>query len=116
MEFLRDEEIDKVKSVTEASSDKTILDSGAETESRLGDSAVELEAPEAWPDNQGRDNIRETSGKRLRWLHIIGENREYIKHIKEIYSILISEKKILPFAVLFACVIYAAIAAVFYFE
>ena len=78
MEFLRDEDIDKVKSVTEASSDKTIIDSGAETESRLEDPAVELETPEAWPDHQDGNN-EETSGKRLRWLQIIGENRKYFQ-------------------------------------
>ena len=80
MEFLSDEDINKVDinkvdSLTETSEDKTINDSGAETESRLGDPAVELETPEAWPDNQGRDN-RETSGKRLMWLHVIGEKRD----------------------------------------
>ena len=68
MEFLRDEDINKVDSQTQTSEDKIrIIDSGAETESRLGDPAVDLETPEAWPDNQGR------SGKRLRWLHVIGE-------------------------------------------
>jgi len=72
MEFLRDEDIDKVDSLTETLEDKTIIVS--ETESRLGDPAVDLETPEAWPDHQGRDN-RETSGKRLRWLHVIGEYR-----------------------------------------
>ena len=76
MEFLRDEDINKVDTLTETSEDKTIIDSGAETESRLGDPAVELETPEAWPDHQGRD-IKEKSGKELRWLHTIGENREY---------------------------------------
>ena len=76
MEFLRDEDVKKVESVTETLNDKDINDSGADTESRLGDPSVELETPEAWPDNQGRDN-KETSGKRLRWLHIIGENFKY---------------------------------------
>ena len=80
MEFLRDEDIDKVDSLTGSSDDKAIIDSGAETESRLGDPAVELETPEAWPDNQGRDS-KETSGKRLRWLHIIGENIEYFREV-----------------------------------
>ena len=73
MEFLRDEDINKIESLTETTEDKCIIDSGAETESRLGDPSVDLETPEAWPDHQGRDN-RETSGKRLRWLHIIGKN------------------------------------------
>ena len=73
MEFLRDEDVNKVDSPTETSDDKAIIYSGAETESRLGDPAVELETPEAWPEQQDRNN-RETSGKRLRWLHIIGEN------------------------------------------
>ena len=72
MEFLRDEDINKVDSLTETSDDKTIIDSGADTESRLGDPTVEVETPEAWPDNQGRDN-RQTSGKRFRWLQVIGE-------------------------------------------
>ena len=112
MEFLRDEDINKVESLTETSNDKTIIDSGAETESRLGDPAVELETPEAWPDNQGRDN-KETSGKRLRWLHIIGENAS---DIRDLYSIVISEKKILPFVVLLLGGMYAAVAAIFYFE
>ena len=73
MEFLRDEDINKVDSLTQTSEDKTIIDSEAETKSRLEDPAVELETQEAWPDNNGRDD-RETSGKRLRWLHIIGKN------------------------------------------
>ena len=74
MEFLRDEDIRKVKSLRHTSEYKTtIIDSGAETESRLEDPAIELETPEAWPDNQGRMN-KETSGKRLRWLHVIGKN------------------------------------------
>ena len=75
MEFLRDEDMNKVDPVTETSSDKTIIDSGVETESRLGDPAVDLETPEAWLDHQER-NSKETRGKRLRWLHIIGENRK----------------------------------------
>ena len=66
MEFLRDEDIEKVESVTETSNDTTIIDSGTETESRLGDPAVELETSEAWPDHQGRNN-------RIRWLRIIGK-------------------------------------------
>ena len=76
MEFLRDGDIDKVDSLTGSSDDKPIIDSVAETESRLGDPSVELETPEAWPDHQGRDS-KETSGKRLRWLHVIGANRLY---------------------------------------
>ena len=67
MEFLRDEDMTKVESVTDAKTDPE-----AETESRDGDPAVELETPEAWPDNQGGDN-KETSGKRTRWFHVIGE-------------------------------------------
>ena len=74
MEFLRDEDISKIEALT--SKDKAIFYSGAETETRssLEDPAVELETPEAWPDHQDRNN-RETKGKRLRWLHVIGENR-----------------------------------------
>ena len=77
MEFLRDEDANTVES--ETSDDKTIIDSGAETESRLGDPAVELETPEAYPDDQGR-NIIETSGKWLRRLHVIGENKFYFQY------------------------------------
>ena len=73
MEFLRDDDINQVDPVTETSNNKVIIDSGAETESRLGDPAVELETPEAWPYHQDRNN-KETSGKRLRWFQIIGEN------------------------------------------
>ena len=117
MEFLRDEGTGKVESVTETSSDKPIIDSGAETESRLGDPAVEVETSEAWPDHQGRDN-KETSGKRLRWLHVIGENTEnfFRIDITEVYLFLISETKILPSAVLLVAAIYAAVAAVFYLQ
>ena len=78
MEFLRDEDINKVESATETTEDKDIIESGAETESRLEDPAVELETPEAWPDHQDGNN-EETSGKRLRWLQIIGENRKYFQ-------------------------------------
>ena len=74
MEFLRDDDINKVEHLTETSEDKTIIDSGAETESRLGDPAVDLETPEAWPDNQGRNNNKK-GVKRLRWLRVIGEHR-----------------------------------------
>ena len=75
MEFLRDEDINKSDSQTQTSEDKIrIIDSGAETESRLGDPAVDLDTPEAWPDHLGGDN-KETSGKRLRWLHVIGKHR-----------------------------------------
>ena len=112
MEFLRDEDINKVESLTQISEDKTIIDSGAETESRLGDPAVEIETPEAWPDNQGRGN-GETSGKRLRWLYVVGENRDFLRGL---FIFLISEKKVVPFAVLLVGAIYAAVAAIFYFE
>ena len=111
MEFLRDEDIEKVESVTETSNDESIIDSGAEMESRLGDPAVELETPETMPDNQGRKN-KDTNGKRLRWLHFIGEHKD----IQEVYLLLFSEKKILPFTVLLVCLMYAAVAAIFYFE
>ena len=70
MEFLRDK--DQVESLTE-----TIIESGAETESSLGDPAVEFETPEDWPVNQGGNN-REIIGKRLRWLQIVGENKEHL--------------------------------------
>ena len=117
MELLRDEDIEKVESLTETSEDNGIMDSGADPESRLGDpAAVKLETPEAWPDHQSRINI-ETSAKWVIWLHIIGENREYFFQISTNRSIsLFSEKRVLPFAVLLVGVVYAAVAAIFYFE
>ena len=75
MEFLKDEDIDKVEFVTETSNDKTTIDAEAETESGHGDPEAEMTS-EAWPDQQTRNN-REASGKQLRWLHVIGEYREY---------------------------------------
>ena len=76
MEFLRDEDISKIDCLTQTSEDKTIVDSGAETESRLGDPAVELET---CPDDQGRIII-ETSINWLRRLYVIGENRYYFQY------------------------------------
>ena len=82
MEFLRDEDMTKVESVTDAKTDPE-----DETESRLGDPAVELETPEAWPDHQDRNrkdqlriimrNRKEANGKRLIWLQVIGEFKAY---------------------------------------
>ena len=73
MEFLRDEDMTKVESVTDAKTDPE-----DETESRLGDPAVELETPEAWSDHQDKSrNRKEASGKRLIWLQVIGEFRAY---------------------------------------
>ena len=82
MEFLRDEDMTKVESVTDAKTDPE-----DETESRHGDPAVELETPEAWSDHQDRSrkdqlriimrNRKEASGKRLRWLQVIGKFRAY---------------------------------------
>ena len=74
MEYLRDANINGVDSENHHAE--------AEEESRLGDPALELETPEtwaqawipeAWPENQDKNN-KETSGKRLMWLHVIGEN------------------------------------------
>ena len=77
MEFLRDEDINKIEPLTQTSEDKTIIDSGAESEtkSKLGDPAVEGETSEALPNNQGRKN-KKIGGKQFGWLHIIGKNRE----------------------------------------
>ena len=70
MEFMRDNDDDKVESLTDTSSeDKIFIDSGAETESRLGGPIIELETPEAWP-GLGRNK---TSGKWVTWFRIIGE-------------------------------------------
>ena len=108
MESLRDEEVD---SLTGSSDVKAIIDSGAESGSRLGDPVVELETPDAWPEHQSR-NKKETSDKRVRLFRVIGEQRQYFQ--KGFYSI--SEKKVLPFAVLLLGAIYTAVAAMFYFE
>ena len=58
MEFLRDENINKVDSVTETSEEKPSIVSEAEAESRLADLAVELETPEAWTDNKDRSSLK----------------------------------------------------------
>ena len=76
MEFLKVEDSDDVASLTETSEDKTIIDTGAETESRLGDPAVELEAPETWSNQRKRNNSGKNI-KRLRLLHVIGGNRYF---------------------------------------
>ena len=68
MEFLGDKDIDKAE-------DKDILDSRSEAETNLEEPSVELETPEAWPDQQGR-STRETSDKRLGWLQFIGKYKE----------------------------------------
>ena len=74
----------KVESLTDA---KILTDPEAETESRHGDPAIELETPEAWSDHQDRNrkdqlriimrNRKEANGKRLIWLQVIGEFKAY---------------------------------------
>ena len=68
MEFLRDEDINKVESLTENSDDKSVTISGAETESRLGDPVVEFETSEAWPKRRDRN-------KWLMWFRVIGKKK-----------------------------------------
>ena len=68
MEFLRDEDITKVESLTENSDDKSVTISGTETESRLGDPVVEFETSEAWPKRRDRN-------KWLMWLRVIGKKK-----------------------------------------
>ena len=93
---------------------ETSTTSGSDDVSGLGDSAVELETPVA-----RRDHLQEKgeSGKYLKWLKVIGK---CIKNMFEksgrVYYILISEKKVLPSAVLLVAMMYTAIAAIFYFE
>ena len=72
MEFLRDEDINKVESLTENSDDKSVI-SGAETESRhgiwtYGDPVVEFETSEAWPKRRDRN-------KWLMWFRVIGKKK-----------------------------------------
>ena len=68
MEFLRDEDIDKVECFTENSDDKSVTISGTKTESRLGDPVVEFETSEAWPKRRDRN-------KWLMWLRVIGKKK-----------------------------------------
>ena len=76
MEFLRDESVDKAESQTEETSkDIAIVDSGGEKESIPGDSAVELDKPEAWSDHQQGGTKKGTIGNWLNWLKIIGRLR-----------------------------------------
>ena len=72
MEFMREEDIGRVES-PEMPKDIAIINSGDKKGSTPGDSAVELEKPEAWPDHQSRAK-KETSGKWLYWLKVIGKH------------------------------------------
>ena len=70
MEFLREEDTESA----ETSKDIAVIDSGGKKGSNPGDSAVELEKSEAWPDHHSRAK-KETRGKRLNWLKVIGKHR-----------------------------------------
>ena len=68
MEFLRDEDINKVESLTNKLDDNSVTISGTETESRLGDPVVEFETSEAWPKRRDRN-------KWLMWFRVIGKKK-----------------------------------------
>ena len=72
MEFLREEDIDRVESA-ETSKDIAIIDIRGKKGSNPEDSAVELEKPKAWPDHKSGAR-KETSGKWLYWLKVIGKH------------------------------------------
>ena len=112
MEFLREDDIDGVES-PEVSKDIAIINSADKKGSTPGDFAVELEKPEAWPDHKSGAR-KETSDKWLYWLKVIGKHRHAL--IREVHSSSISEKKVLPFAVLLIGGLYLAVAANFYLE
>ena len=110
MEFLRFRDMDGVEFSLD-SPGETSTTTGSDDVSGLGDSAVELETPVA-----RRDHLQEKreSGKYLKWLKVIG--KLLFDKSGRVYYILISEKKVLPFAVLLVAMMYTAIAAIFYFE
>ena len=78
MEFLRDESVDEAESQTkETSKDVGIIHSGGEKGSNPGNSAVELDKPEAWSDHQKGGTKKGTIGN---WLKVIGRRRECIRY------------------------------------
>ena len=76
MEYLRDGSIDEAAPQKETSKAIAIIESAEEKES-----AVELQAPEAWPDQ--KDEAEEgTSEKWLNWLKVIGNHGKYYRKEK----------------------------------
>ena len=73
MEFLRDGSIDEDESPSETPGD-VVSNTGEEN----ADSAVELETPEAWPDQQGRKK-KESNDRWLKWIQVIGEYNGYFR-------------------------------------
>ena len=114
MEYLRDGSIDEAAPQKETSEAIAIIDSGEEKELNPGDAAVELQTPEAWSD---LDEIKKgTGGKLLNWLKVIGNNKKISQSEWVVFIQFLSEKKVLPCAVLLLGLIYASVAANFYFE
>ena len=104
MEFLRFRDMDGVE---------FSLDSPGETTTTTGSDevSVEHEAPVA-----RHDHLREKreSGKYLKWLKVIG--KLLFGKSGRVYYISLSEKRVLPFAVLLVGMMYTAIAVTVYFE
>ena len=73
MEFLREEAIDRVESL-ETSKEIVVIASESKKGSNPGDSADEVETPEAWPDHKGGAK-KETCGKWLNRLKVTGKQR-----------------------------------------
>ena len=108
MEFLKDDPIEEAGSPKETS--KAIRNAEGEKPED------ELETSEAWP--HGKCGLqKKTSGKWLNLLKIIGKREAWCTiDISEVNSVSISEKKVLPWAVLLVGILYSAVAVYFCFE
>ena len=111
MEFLRFRDMDGVEFSLDSPGPETSTTTGSDDVSGLGDSADELETPVA-----RRDHLQEKgeSGKYLKWLKVIG--KLLFDKSGRAYYISISEKRVLPFAVLLVGMMYTAIAVTVYFK
>ena len=108
MEFLKDDPIEEAGSPKETS--KAIRNAEGEKPED------ELETSEAWPHGEF-ERQKKTSGKWLNLLKVIGKQEEWCTiDISEVNSVSISEKKVLPWAVLLVGILYSAVAVYFYFE
>ena len=112
MEYHREEDVEGDESPNETE-ENTGASSEDQEESGPGDSTIKLEAVEAWPENQKNEIKRRSSQRLVDWLRITGRQTNRKNHS---LKILFPEKRILPLIVLFAGLLYSAIAATLYFD
>ena len=102
MEFLRDESIDEAESQTkETWKDVSIIDSGGKKGSNPGDSAVELDKPEAWSDHHQEGTRKRTMGSWLNWLKVVGRSRECIRYQRGSFNFIFFQRRrccLVPFS------------------